>query len=152
MRPFTIAAVAIAAITGFALALLPGAACASSKRVSSPGIHRLVVTPAPSDHHDRRRSSPTSADAAPARHPAERHRPTRQRTGDRRARPREFVREQQARQRQQAEVAARADRIYALARTNAPILTDTRACKRVGALGESIYENCALAGPISAVR
>ena len=51
-----------------------------------------------------------------------------------------------AQQRQRAQISARAERRYALSQTSAPILTDTRACKRVGPQGQSIYENCALAG------
>ena len=47
--------------------------------------------------------------------------------------------------REQAERDARAERIYRSSQFSAPIIIDARACKRRGAHGESIYENCQLA-------
>jgi hypothetical protein len=43
---------------------------------------------------------------------------------------------------QQAESNARAARLYRASQFSAPILIDAKACKRVGANGQSIYENC----------
>lgn len=43
---------------------------------------------------------------------------------------------------QQAAAAARAQRLYESSQTSAPIIPHATACKRVGADGESIYENC----------
>jgi len=45
----------------------------------------------------------------------------------------------------QAESTARAERLYRASQFSAPILIDAKACKRVGAHGESIYENCSAA-------
>jgi len=42
----------------------------------------------------------------------------------------------------QAETDARAERLYRASQFSAPIIIDAKACKRVGAHGESIYENC----------
>lgn len=47
--------------------------------------------------------------------------------------------------RERAERDARAQRIYRASQLSAPIIVDARACKRIGAHGESIYENCQLA-------
>jgi len=47
--------------------------------------------------------------------------------------------------REKAEAGARAERIYRTSQVSAPIIADTRACKRIGADGRSVYENCALA-------
>ncbi len=38
--------------------------------------------------------------------------------------------------------AARADDLYRASQTDAPIIANATACKRIGAHGESIYENC----------
>lgn len=43
---------------------------------------------------------------------------------------------------EQAERDARAQRLYRSSQTSAPIIRNARACKRIGAHGESIYENC----------
>ncbi len=43
---------------------------------------------------------------------------------------------------EQAESNARAERLYRASQFSAPLLIDAKACKRVGANGESIYENC----------
>lgn len=53
---------------------------------------------------------------------------------------------------EQAQVRERAGRIYAVSQANAPILADTSACKRIGAHGESVYENCALLAASGASR
>jgi len=45
----------------------------------------------------------------------------------------------------QAESNARAERLYRASQVSAPIIIDARACKRIGAHGESIYENCSAA-------
>jgi len=42
----------------------------------------------------------------------------------------------------QAESNARVERLYRASQFSAPIIIDAKACKRVGANGESIYENC----------
>jgi len=42
----------------------------------------------------------------------------------------------------QAESNGRAERLYRASQFSAPIILDAKACKRVGASGESIYENC----------
>jgi len=42
----------------------------------------------------------------------------------------------------QAESNARAERLYRASQISAPIIIDAKACRRVGAHGESIYENC----------
>jgi hypothetical protein len=42
----------------------------------------------------------------------------------------------------QAESNARAARLYRASQFSAPIIIDAKACKRIGAQGESIYENC----------
>jgi len=42
----------------------------------------------------------------------------------------------------QAESNARTERLYRASQFSAPIIIDAKACKRVGAHGESIYENC----------
>jgi hypothetical protein len=47
--------------------------------------------------------------------------------------------------RERAERDARAQRIYRNSQLSAPIIPDAKACKRLGAHGESIYENCQLA-------
>lgn len=47
-----------------------------------------------------------------------------------------------ARKAAQAESDARAERLYRASRFSAPIIIDAKACKRIGAHGESIYENC----------
>jgi hypothetical protein len=44
--------------------------------------------------------------------------------------------------REQAEGVARANRLYQSSQFSAPIITDPTACRRTGANGESIYENC----------
>ena len=43
---------------------------------------------------------------------------------------------------EQADVNARAERLYRASQFSAPIIIDAKACKRVGTHGESIYENC----------
>ncbi|HEY2345815.1 MAG TPA: hypothetical protein VGH80_08020 [Xanthomonadaceae bacterium] len=43
---------------------------------------------------------------------------------------------------EQAQMQERADALYAVSQANNPILVDAKACRRVGANGESIYENC----------
>jgi hypothetical protein len=43
---------------------------------------------------------------------------------------------------EQVEANARAERLYRASQFSAPILIDAKACKRIGANGESIYENC----------
>lgn len=48
--------------------------------------------------------------------------------------------------REQAERDARAERIYRSSQLSTPIIIDARACKRIGTHGESIYENCQIAG------
>ena len=45
----------------------------------------------------------------------------------------------------QAESNARAERLYRASQVSAPIIIDAKACKRIGAHGESIYENCSTA-------
>lgn len=47
--------------------------------------------------------------------------------------------------RDQSERDARSERLYRSSQLSAPIITDAKACKRTGAHGESIYENCQLA-------
>lgn len=47
--------------------------------------------------------------------------------------------------REQSERDSRAERLYRSSQLSAPIITDAKACKRIGARGESIYENCQLA-------
>jgi len=42
----------------------------------------------------------------------------------------------------QAQSNARAERLYRASQFSAPIIIDAKACKRIGAHGESIYENC----------
>ena len=37
---------------------------------------------------------------------------------------------------------ARAERLYRSSQLSTPIIPDAKACKRIGAHGESIYENC----------
>ena len=49
---------------------------------------------------------------------------------------------QRAAARDQVERNARADRLYRSSQVSAPIITNATACKRIGAHGESIYENC----------
>jgi hypothetical protein len=49
---------------------------------------------------------------------------------------------QKAAARESAERDARAERLYRSSQLSAPILKDAKACKRIGAHGESIYENC----------
>ena len=44
--------------------------------------------------------------------------------------------------REAAERTARAEYLYRVSQTSAPIIANARACKRIGAQGESIYENC----------
>lgn len=44
--------------------------------------------------------------------------------------------------REQAGRDATADYIYRVSQLSAPIIVDAKACKRIGAHGESIYENC----------
>jgi hypothetical protein len=44
--------------------------------------------------------------------------------------------------REDAERDARAERLYRSSQLSAPILKDAKACKRTGANGMSIYENC----------
>ncbi len=44
--------------------------------------------------------------------------------------------------REQSERDARAERLYRSSQFSAPIIPDATACKRIGAHGESIYENC----------
>jgi hypothetical protein len=58
--------------------------------------------------------------------------------GDRRS----GIADARAAAREQAERDATADRIYQLSQLSAPIIVDAKACKRIGARGESIYENC----------
>ena len=41
-----------------------------------------------------------------------------------------------------AERDARAENLYRSSQLSAPIIKDAKACKRIGARGESIYENC----------
>jgi hypothetical protein len=48
--------------------------------------------------------------------------------------------------RERAERDARAERIYRSSQLSAPIILDARACRRIDLHGESIYENCQLAG------
>lgn len=43
---------------------------------------------------------------------------------------------------EQAQVRERADDLYAASQANHPIIADARACRRVSADGESVYENC----------
>jgi hypothetical protein len=43
---------------------------------------------------------------------------------------------------EKAEAGARADRLYGASQLSAPIIVNAKACKRIGANGESIYENC----------
>ncbi|MBS0212622.1 MAG: hypothetical protein JSR26_05490 [Proteobacteria bacterium] len=128
---------------------------------STAGFHHLVVknTPTRAGRHPQatghRAAGDTAGDAATA--PLRRHRDASslQTTATTRSRERrrlalEWQRAQRQRQLEQAQAAARADCIYAVSQANAPIIADTRACKRTGAHGESIYENCALvsgAGP-----
>jgi hypothetical protein len=45
----------------------------------------------------------------------------------------------------QAESNARTERLYRDSQVSAPIIIDAKACKRIGAHGESIYENCSTA-------
>lgn len=39
---------------------------------------------------------------------------------------------------------SRAESIYRLSQTSAPIIPDATACRRIGANGETIYENCGI--------
>jgi len=48
--------------------------------------------------------------------------------------------------REHGERDARVERIYRSSQLSAPIIVDARACRRIGMHGESIYENCQLAG------
>lgn len=114
---------------------------------SAPRAQRVVVTdtPAHGGDHTRRVSAKTLRPvAARERREAATIHPS-QRVEQRMA-LRLLAMREHARQREQAQVDARAAHIYALSQTNAPILDDTRACKRTDAHGESIYENCALVG------
>ena len=52
--------------------------------------------------------------------------------------------------REHADRDARAERIYRSSQLSAPIIIDAKACKRIGSRGESIYENCQLAGTCNA--
>lgn len=113
----------------------------------SSSIHRLVVHDASAHAHGRTSRHADTSDTASARphHHADRQaRATRR--DDRHSLLRLLARQQNGQQREQAQIDARAAHIYALSQTNDPILDDTRACKRIDAKGESIYENCALAG------
>lgn len=142
-RPFAACAAAL-------ISLLIGTAAAAPTAGVHPGpsVRRLVVKPAPSrPRENAATSAPTPAHRQPARHA---HRVDSAR--DRRLERQLLVIERRAQARELAAVAARRDRRYALARTNAPILSDTRACKRLGVHGESIWENCTLVGDGAATR
>ncbi len=117
-----------------------GAATASQ---AAPRIRGVVVKDTPPAKRDRE-----PAKQAPKSHRDD-HAGNRSqamaRTSDRRQALRAIALEDRARQHEQAEVQARASRIYATSQVSAPILRDTSACKHIGAHGESIWENCALA-------
>lgn len=49
---------------------------------------------------------------------------------------------QKAAAREATERDARAENLYRSSQLSAPIIKDAKACKRIGAHGESIYENC----------
>lgn len=142
-------------ITLTTLLLLPGAMAtapsfAAPRASAAPPVaarlHRLVVhdgAVGARRHAPRHADSPEPDRATRSRHASER--PHTARGDDRRSLLRLLTRQQDAQRREQAQIDARAAHIYALSQTNAPILDDTRACKRIGAHGESIYQNCSLA-------
>ncbi|MBS0193952.1 MAG: hypothetical protein JSR34_06875 [Proteobacteria bacterium] len=120
---------------------------------TSTAIHRVVVKPSRTTRPSHQRAShDDGASTTQASTPSQRGTHDRQhvsaspatRTAEHRTLLRLLERQERAQQREQAAAAARAAHIYAVSQTNAPILADTRACKRTGAHGESIYENCAL--------
>ncbi|HTA65603.1 MAG TPA: hypothetical protein VK753_08865 [Xanthomonadaceae bacterium] len=104
----------------------PIVAAASASAGTSEGSSRRTKVNA--DRKGQRERSPTAAKAA---HTTA-QKPSRQDVAEAR----------KAAALEQAQARARADDLYAASQTNAPIIVDAKACKRIGANGESIYENC----------
>jgi hypothetical protein len=127
------------AARAFVVALQPAHASASSRPRAHRGNRRKSAEPGASDRYDAGYAAGLRDGKRTATQAPRYRRSVRQYDSGILAIERQTMREQ-------AERAALAERVYRSALVSAPIITDARACKRTGAHGESIYENCQLAG------
>lgn len=110
---------------------------------STPRITKVTVSPAPSAHDPfGSTSTQSSTRSSRGEHPPSASVDGRQRRADLKAS--RYLLAQQARilAREKQDIDARADRLYRASQVSAPIIVDAKACRRTGAHGESIYENC----------
>jgi hypothetical protein len=141
MKPF--APLLLACVVVGALAFQTSAARSASASAATKGVTSVRVSssrdPLPADSGSDSRQNGSSRNRHRDPSPAAPQRPRATSVASLR---RELVEQRKEAALQKAEVDARAKRIYDASQTSAPIIIDAKACKHVGANGESIYENC----------